>query len=382
MRGTFRIGSILGIPVGINVSWFFLLILVVGSLATQVFPEIFGDQPTWVIWLLALASVLVFFASLVLHELGHSVVARYFDIPVKSITLFILGAVAQTTRESRRASHEFLMAAAGPAVSILLAGLFMVLWWLTGGGDNTLSNVLWWLWMMNFVVGIFNLIPAFPMDGGRLLRAGLWGLLGNYRRATRWASLVGRGFAFTLIGLGILVMARIPGFFQEFGPLSGVQFLLLGLFLNMAARQGDIQSGVLDFLGGYRVADVMLRDIPAESASTTVRAALDGPLAGYGAAREWLLVSDNGHFAGLAARAALQQVPDDRSGSTQVADVSIPTDRLTAVPPDEPLNEVLQRMDAYNMPVMMVVEDGQVSGLIHRGLVVGLMRGHRELGVG
>jgi Zn-dependent protease len=382
VRGTFRIGSVLGIPVNINPSWFLLLILVVSMLATRVFPDVIGDQPAWVIWLLSFASVLVFFASLVLHELGHSVVARYFDIPVKSITLFVLGAVAQTARESRRPSHEFLMAAAGPAVSILLSGLFMVGWWVTGTGDSVLSQVCYWLWLTNFAVGIFNLIPAFPMDGGRLLRAMLWGITGNYRRSTRYAAFAGRGFAYALIGIGALVMLRVPGLFEEFSPLSGVQFLLLGVFLNMAARQGDMQSGVLEFLAGFRVSDVMLRDIPAEMSSTTVREALSGSLVGYGPSRDWLLVSDNGRFAGLASRMSLQTVPDERSDLIRVADVSIPTDRLTSVPPDETLNEVLQRMDADGMPVMMVVEDGQVSGLIHRGLVIGLMQGRREFGFG
>ena len=130
VRGTFRIGSVLGIPVNINPSWFLLLILVVSMLATRVFPDVIGDQPAWVIWLLSFASVL-FFASLVLHELGHSAVARYFGIPVRGITLFALGAVAQTTHETRRAGQEFLLAAAGPAVSILIAGVFMVVWLLT-----------------------------------------------------------------------------------------------------------------------------------------------------------------------------------------------------------------------------------------------------------
>jgi Zn-dependent protease len=382
VRGSIRIGRILGIPIGINPSWFLLLLLVVITMATQVFPDVFGDEPAWMIWLLTLGTVLVFFASLVAHELGHSLIARYFDIPVRSITLFVLGAVAQTTRESRRASHEFLMAAAGPAVSILLAGLFMVLWFVTGQGGNTFSKICALLWSMNFVVGIFNLVPAYPMDGGRLLRAGLWALLGSYRRATRWAALVARLMAAVLIGLGVLIMLRLPGGFDEYSPLFGVQLVFLGLFINIAARQGDAQSGLLDFLSGYHVADVMLSDVPVEPAYTTVREALAGPLAGYGPAREWLFVSDEGRFAGLAARVALQAVPDDQSLFTRVGQVLIPRERLRAVAPRETLSETLQRMEAEEAPVMMVVEDGEVSGLIHRGLIMNVMNRRRGVAVG
>lgn len=372
MRRFIRIGRLLGIPIGVNPSWFLLLVLVVSLLATQAFPEALHDTPPWLLWLLALGGGLLFFASMVLHELAHSVMARFFGVPVRSITLFVLGAVAQTARETRRPGHEFLIAIAGPVVSILISGVFMVLWLLTGRGTTPVSLLCEWLWLANFAVGLFNMVPAFPMDGGRVLRSVLWGFSGNYRRATRWAALVGRGFALTLVGVGVLVAVQAP-WFDRLHPVSGVQFVLVGLFINVAARQSDLQSGILDLLSGYRVADAMLRDVPVLLSSATVEEALAGPMAGYGPAHEWLFVSDGEHFVGLAARAALLTIPEERRPHTTVGEALIPRERLQATSPGEPLHEVLQRMDSEETPVMVVVQDGQVTGLIHRGLLLGLM---------
>lgn len=377
MRGTFRIGRILGIPVTVNPSWFLILALVVTTLATRAFPQVkeLRDRPEWFFWALALGAALVFFASMVLHELGHSIVARYFDIPVRSITLFALGAVAQTTRESRRAGHEFLMAAAGPAVSILLGGAFMALWFVTGARQDSPLVVLEWLWITNVAVGLFNLLPAYPMDGGRVLRSVLWALLHSQRRATHWAALTGRALAFLMIGTGILAAFRWPPPFEHLGSVMAVQFILIGLFINYAASQSDVHSGLLDFLSGHRVAEVMLRDLPAALAGTSVREALAGPLSGYGDAREWLLLSDGGRFAGLAPRRALQALPEERWDATPVSALSIGADRLHAATPDEPLSEAVQRMDAEQAPLLVVVDGGEVAGIVSREQVAVLMRG-------
>ena len=378
MRGSIRIGRILGIPVTVNPSWFVILLFFVSVLATQAYPELFPRQDAWVHWLLALATALVFFFSMVLHELGHSVVARYFDIPVHSITLFLLGAVAQTGRESRRASHEFVMAAAGPAVSILVAGVFMVLWFVSGEGESTFSKICAVLWINNIGVGLFNMIPAYPMDGGRVLRSALWGLTGNYRRATRWASLVGRGFALLMMGFGVLVLVQAPGGF-DFNPINGMMFILLGLFIYYAAGQGDAQSGILELLGGVRAGDVMVRDVPVAVGGDTVHEALAGPLSGYGPGREWLMVSDDGRFAGLVPRTVLQSVPDSQWDRVQVRELVIPPGRLRATSPDEPLSEVLQRMDGERSPLFVVVENGNVAGVLHRGMIAAVLQRRQAL---
>ncbi len=378
MSGSFRIGRILGIPVVVNPSWFLLLALIVFIFGDQVYPQLFRDQAAWTSWALALGTALIFFASMVLHELGHSLIARHFDIPVRSITLFVLGAVAQTTRETRGPGQEFLLAVAGPVVSFLLAGVFMVLWFVTGMGEGVATQVFVQLWLANFAVGLFNLLPAYPMDGGRVLRSALWGLLGNQRRATHWAALVGRTFGLVLATIGVLAMLRVPGIFAAMNPITGVQFLLLGLFLNYAAGQSDAHSDVLDILSRYRVADIMTRDVPAALAGTSVREALYGPLSGYGPDRDWLLVSDGDRFVGLAPRPALQSVPEERWDTARLADVALPAGQLHAAAPDELLSEVVQRMDANGVPVFVVVDGGQVVGVLHRGQIAPLMHVRRE----
>ncbi|MGH2598147.1 MAG: site-2 protease family protein, partial [Dehalococcoidia bacterium] len=231
MRGTIQIGRVLGIPIGVHFSWFLLLSAVMGVLAIGIYPEALPEESAWVYWLLAAISGLLLFACIVLHELGHSVVARYFGIPVRSITLFVLGGVAQITRDAKRPLPELLMALAGPAVSILLGGVFMVLWWFTGQGTNAASTMWGWLWISNIGLGIFNLVPAFPMDGGRVLRASIWGVTRNFSRATRIAVWIARLFAWTLMGVGVLAALESRFLPEEISPITGVQLLLIGFFL-------------------------------------------------------------------------------------------------------------------------------------------------------
>jgi Zn-dependent protease len=378
VRGSLHIGRIFGIPLAVNVSWILILLLVVSTLATQAFPTVLPDLPTWGHWLLALATAVVFFAAMIVHELAHSLVARRFDIPVRGITLFLLGAVAQTGRESRSAGQEFLIAVAGPVTSILIGGGFMVLWFLTGAGATPFGLVCEWLWLTNVAVGLFNLLPAYPMDGGRLLRAALWHLTRDDRRATRWAARVGRGFAFSLIGVGVLIALGLPVLADGTSPFNALQFILIGLFINFAARQSDLQAGLFEHLRRYRAADVMLRDLPVALGSTPVADALAGPLAGYGPARDWLLVSDGARFIGVAPRLALEALPPERRALTALATLVVPPARLLAAPPDEPLDELVQRMDGEGRPLVVVVDGGEVVGLVHRGLIGALLRTRGE----
>src|SRR5215218_7995134 len=221
MRGTIQIGRVFGIPIGVHVSWLVPLVLVLTVLATRFYPEVLPNGSPWQYWTLAATTGLLFFTCIVLHELGHSAVARYFNIPVRSITLFLLGGVAQITRDAKRPGPELLMALAGPAVSILLGGVFMALWWFTGQGTNAVSTMWEWLWIMNLGLGIFNLIPAFPMDGGRVLRASLWAITRNFGRATRIAVWVARAFAGALVLGGVLWAVQLPLLPFQLGPVGG-----------------------------------------------------------------------------------------------------------------------------------------------------------------
>ena len=374
MRGTIQIGRVLGIPIGIHFTWFLPLIFVLTMLATRFYPEVLPREGAWLHWTLAAATGLIFFACVVLHELGHSVVARYFNIPVRSITLFMLGGVAQITRDAAKPLPELLMALAGPAVSILLGGVFMVLWYYGGQGANAPSTMWEWLWIMNLGVGIFNMLPAFPMDGGRVLRASLWGVTHSLARATTVAIWVTRALAWTLIGFGALSALESPLLPFQIGFAGGVQFVLIGWFLLLYAGSSLRQARVLDTLAGHTVRDVMVREVPAVYLQTTAREMLSGPLAGYGPGRDWVFVSGGDRFAGIAPRAAVERVPEDRQDSVVAADLIIPAAMLRPIAPEATLADVLHQFQDHEVRVLPVVDDGEVIGLVHEGHIARALR--------
>ncbi|HEU5422580.1 MAG TPA: site-2 protease family protein [Nitrolancea sp.] len=228
MQATVRLGRIFGIPIGIHFSWLLVFALVTITLGYGIFPDWLGGSLV-VAWLAALAASLLFFVSLIAHELGHALVARRYGIPVHSITLFALGGVAGLEREPERAGAEFWMALAGPAVSLALALLNGGLWYLTQHGPDAPNAVLFYLALANGMLVLFNLIPGYPLDGGRLLHAAIWGLTGNLRRATRAAALIG-----TLVGLGFIAFGLFELIFETI--YSGIWLVAIGWFLQQLAR--------------------------------------------------------------------------------------------------------------------------------------------------
>jgi Zn-dependent protease len=221
---------LLGIPIRVSPSWLVILALLSWTLAEQ-FRQQLPDTGRATLWLLGLGTALGFFVCIVLHELGHAVVARRLGMPINGITLFLFGGVAEMEEEPATPLREFLMAIAGPAVSAVLAVVFLSLAWLASvqGWAKSAQLVCQNLALINLGVLIFNLVPAFPLDGGRVLRSILWGASLSLRRATHWAALVGQGFAWFLIAVGVLEM-----FAREVIP--GMWLGLIGLFLNNAAR--------------------------------------------------------------------------------------------------------------------------------------------------
>ena len=224
-----------GFEIRLDWSWLVIAVLITWSLAQGVFPTYYQGLAAPTYWWMGVAGALGLFASVVVHELSHSLVARRFGLVMRGITLFIFGGVSQITREAARPLAEFIMAFAGPATSVLLAGVFGLLWWLTGAAeDQPLAVILQWLWLMNLLLGAFNLAPGFPMDGGRILRSVLWGVTGNYRRSTRWASRVGQLMAYTLMAFGFAGVVRLVSWLD---PVGSLWLIVLGMFLDGAARQ-------------------------------------------------------------------------------------------------------------------------------------------------
>ena len=217
MGSAFNIGKIFGIQFRLHYTWFIIFILVTVSLSWRVFPALYPGWTVLVYWAIGIVTSLLFFTSVVAHELAHSLVARFYGIPVKNITLFILGGVAQITREAARPGAELKMAVAGPACSLLIGGLFALVWLLTRGVIEPIAAMAFWLAGINVVLAIFNLIPGFPLDGGRVFRSLLWQATGNYRRSTKIAVRVGQGVGYLFILLGILTIVLQPFGLQPFG---------------------------------------------------------------------------------------------------------------------------------------------------------------------
>jgi len=252
MRTSILIGKIKGIPIQLHISWFLIAILITWTLAGAYFP---ATNPGWnqaLYWMVGAFTAVLFFASVLLHELGHSIMALREKVPVKNITLFVFGGVAQISREPDSPGAEFRIAIAGPLISLLLAGVFTLLGRLPGMAI-ALAAPLAYLGTVNLILAAFNLIPGFPMDGGRVLRAALWKRSGDLRHATLWASRVGRGFAFIFILLG-LGQILLTGSF-----INGLWTIFIGWFLNNAAQNSYQQVLMREALSGIKASNIMLQ---------------------------------------------------------------------------------------------------------------------------
>lgn len=374
MRGSIRLGSVLGVPISLNLSWFFTFAFVTLILGLRVYPDVFEDSSPWLPWAMAVISGLLFFGSILTHEMAHSLIARAYGIPVKGITLFIFGGVSQITREAARPLVEFIMAFAGPATSVLLAGIFLALWWLTGGGDDEPLTVMWqWLWLMNLALGAFNLAPGFPMDGGRILRSALWGVTGNYRKATLWASRAGQGMAYALMLLGFASIVRL---FPWLEPMSGLWLVVLGMFLEGAARQSWRQTEVLEALRIYRAADALKTSCPTVDAHQTIDAVADSPA--VKGEPFCLFVTENERVVGLIGAGNLSNVPQARWPLTTAGEAMTPAAHVQVVSPEEDAASILQTMEAEETLCLAVVQDGHLLGYVGRNDILRLLARHQS----
>lgn len=366
MNSGFQIARLLGIPIVINLSWLLTLGFVTMILALVAFPTVFAPDSQYrddkaVHWGMALISGLAFFGSILLHELAHSVVALKQGIPVKSITLFIFGGVSQIAGEARRPLHEFVMAVIGPFTSLLLAGLFLGVWWLAGASSShPAAIVLQWLFWMNLILAAFNMAPGFPMDGGRALRALVWGISGNPIGATRVATLAGRS-----LGYGLMVMGGFA-IFQVFGeyltPVGGIWLIVLGMYLENAARQSWFQAKALDILAKHAAEDVMDRELQTASQDERLHY-----LASRGGRRFMFFIADDDErVIGVLTEHQVEAVPETDRGTKTAGEVMLKRDQVPVAMPREDAASMLQRMESDSMWHMPVVDDGRVIGVVSK----------------
>jgi Zn-dependent protease/CBS domain-containing protein len=355
-----RLFRLLGIPIYLDITWVIILVLVTGTLTEQFSRE--SDMPpltTTQYVVMALVSALTFFVCIVLHELGHAVVARATGLPIRGITLFIFGGVAELAEEPKTAGGEFLMAIAGPVVSAVLGGLFLLLYALGSGAGwpEPPLQVFKWLGWINWIVLLFNMVPAFPLDGGRVLRSILWGATGSLRKSTYWASLLGRGFAGLLILLGVLEM-----FFVSGGFISGLWLAVIGLFLNKAARGSYQQVLIREALSGEPVRRFMNPQPVVVPPWTDLRHFVEDYVYRYH--RKAFPVGADDRLEGYVSTQALARYPRDEWEAHTVADVMERDLTALSIPPDADALQALGRMQQTGRSRLLVVEGEKLVGLV------------------
>jgi Zn-dependent protease len=370
-RQAISLGRILGIPIGLDYSWFLIFALVTWMLAVSYYPSEFGNWPAAQYWVVGAATAIMLFVSVLLHELGHSVVAMRYKIPVRSITLFIFGGVAQIGAEPPSASAEFWIALAGPVVSFALAILFGLLQPIFVAVAPLLA-LAQYLAYINGTLAVFNLIPGFPLDGGRVFRAIVWGVTHNLRRATIIAANVGRVIAYLFILVGVWQMLN-----GNFG--TGLWIAFIGWFLENAASAQVQQQTVHDLLADHRVTEVMSRDYATIPENATLQNLVDDHILGAG--RRCLLVTQDDKTVGMLTVHNVKEVPRTAWPTTTAAQTMIPMAQVKRVEPGEELWAALEEMDRDGVNQLPVMVDGQCLGMLSREDVISYMRTRRELHV-
>ncbi len=369
-RQNIPLGRIMGIPIALDYSWFLIFVLLTWSLAGGYYPAEFKNWPPLLYWLTGAATAIMLFASVLLHELGHSAVALRFKVPVRSITLFIFGGVAQIAAEPPSARAEFLIAIAGPIVSFVLAIFFSAAKPIVIGIEP-LWGLAKYLAYINLAVALFNLIPGYPLDGGRVFRAIVWKVTGNMRRATLTAANVGQFFAFLFILVGVW---RIFG--GDFG--GGLWIVFIGWFLDRAASAQVHEVMFQGLLAGHTVSQAMSSQCAAVSGDLTLQQLVDEHILGGG--RRCFLVNRGKNTVGLMTLHRIKEVPRGEWSVTSVAQVMLPLEKLKRISPDRELWTALQQMDRDGVNQLPVMTDGQVVGMLSREDVITFLHTLRELG--
>lgn len=355
LEGSWQIGKISGIPIRLHFSWFLIFGLITWALATQYFPQVAPELPQVTNWLRAALAALLLFLSVTIHELSHSFVARRHKIPITSITLFIFGGVAQMKREPSNPRIELKMALAGPFSSYVLAVVFFV-FYKSLDPFQGLKAIAFYLFQINVILGTFNLIPGFPMDGGRVLRAVLWGKSGDFLSATKKASKTGQGIALFFIFLGLASLFL--------GYTGSLWFLLIGWFLYTAAQSSYQQATTKGLLSGIRVKDVMIRDIVTVDADTPLSEVVDRYFLkfGYGG----FPVIERGVLAGVVSLKEIKGLSKDRWTSIQTREVMQVLDDSLTISENEEISAAFERMAQEHRGRLLVTDNARLIGLVTR----------------
>jgi Zn-dependent protease/CBS domain-containing protein len=373
MTRAFRIGRVFNIDIEIDYTWFIVFVIVAALLATGWFAKYLPHVTVGLRWIVGFIAAILFFVSVLLHELSHSVVAIRSGMKISGITLFLFGGVSKMTDEPKSAGVEFRMAIAGPAMSILLALVFLGLARVTraGPGGEVLGTVFAWLGWMNGMLAVFNLLPGFPLDGGRVLRAGIWGVTHDLTDATRVASAFGQGLGFLLIVAGVILFIG--------RDLGGLWLAFIGWFLVQAAQQSYRQLVLRQALLGVPVSSVMTAQVEWVPAEATLEQVVHDHVMVHN--HPAFPVLESSRLLGLLSLSDIRHVPRERWPFVTAREAVPALTELQTVSPSADAWEALLKMTSGHAGRLLVTEDGALRGIITRTDVMHLIRRRMELGV-
>ncbi len=357
-RQGINLGYYKGIRIGLDYSWFIIFILVVFMLATYYFPENYENITTVSAWLLSIFAALLFFLSILLHEFAHAVTAQKREVEITEIVLFIFGGLARMKREPDRARDEFFIAGAGPMCSILIGILFLGLAYVAEPAiTEGLYGVFWYIGYINIVLAAFNLLPGFPLDGGRMMRAAIWHYSGNLRKSTKIVSNMGQFFAFFLIFVGAVVI---------FGGaiIAGIFWIFIGMFLLQSAKSGYYMVAMREGLSGIPVRNVMTVDPATVHPDVSLRNLVDEYF--FKNRFSCFPVVKRDEVLGLIEINQVKSVDRANWESTKVSDIMTPVEKTGTVSPETDAYDVLMHLIDSANGRMIVLEDGKLVGVVSR----------------
>ncbi len=364
MRGALRLGRILGIPVAANYTWFVAIWLGAWSLAGSYYPERAPGFDETTYWIMGVASALLLFASVLVHEFGHALTARRFGIRTRVIVLFLFGGVAQIAEEPATPRAEFLVALAGPLTSLALSAILHVV--SPAFGVRPLGSVVQYLAYVNLMLAVFNLVPGFPLDGGRVLRAALWRSSGSLERATRTAARTGQVIAMLFIGAGLVLLVRSV-------LVLGLWLVLIGWFLDTGAQSSYQQVVLRQGLRDVRVGDIMSRDLHSIDPNLTVERAITEYFLPFKHGGFPVVFGD--HLVGIVTLQDVAAIPTERRVSMTIREIMTPRDRLKTVVVSDSAYAAFARMSQDNIGRLLVLDaEGTLTGIVTRSDLLHILR--------
>ena len=370
-----NIGRILGIPIRIHWTLWLVFLLIAWSLAVGYLPATYPQLSTTLDWIVGAVSALLLFISVLVHELSHSYIAKKNGLPIARITLFFFGGVSEMTEEPRDAALEVRMAAAGPLTSFAIAGVLGALWYVGGytGFPVAVMAVLRYNAFINVALGAFNLIPAFPLDGGRVLRGGLWQSSKNLLKATRNATRVSEILSLIMIAAGLLLVVTTADF------VNGIWIIFLGWFIRSGAETSLRQTQMTEALHGVSVGDIMTRNLLTVTPNLTVQQLVN----------DYFLVHPHGSYPvvqndklqGVVTMGSVRSIPREKREFETVAQAMVPSERIVTINPTASAAEAMQKMAQNQIGRLVVTEGDRIIGIVTRGDLMKTIRTRQDLGV-